>query len=298
MDFIVGALFLFAIWVFISSVFTVSQKTVEIVEIFGKFYAAKAPGLQLKWFWPIASRAGVVNMRIREFKDTVGVKTSDNAFLTFPVAVQFQVLDKKVKAAFYELDNAEGQISSFVLNVVRSKAAGMPMNDLFRNREDIASSVKSELSERMSQYGYEIITVLVDEPQPSAEVQAAFNRVISASREKEAAANEAEAARILMVGEAKAEAESLELKATAYVNQRKIMAEGIKDSMAELRSGLKDVSDREILNYFSGIDLRDTIRDASKNGSVIIIPAEMGSSHLSKTVGLIKALESKPQDKD
>ena len=71
----------------------------------------------------------------------------------------------------------------------------------------------------MSEYGYDIVNVLVDEPQPSPEVQAAFNRVIAAQREREAAENEAEAQRIRLVGVAEAEKTSKRLQGEGIAAQ-------------------------------------------------------------------------------
>lgn len=267
--YIIAGVILF--FVISSCVLVVRQKTAQVIEVFGKFESVKPAGLQFKKPWPIAASVGTINLKIQEVKDIVGVKTLDNAFIRFPVAVQFRVLENKVQAAFYELDQPVQQIKSFVLNIIRSKAAGMTMADLYTSRDDIAVAVEEDLKSKLESFGYEIVTVLVDEPEPSKEVADAFNRVIAAKREQEAAIAEAEALRIRKVGEAKANAESLKLTAQAYVEQRKTIAEGIGDAMKEIREGLQDVSDQVILEYFAGIDERDAIRDAAKgNGSIIV----------------------------
>jgi regulator of protease activity HflC (stomatin/prohibitin superfamily) len=256
-----------------SSIFTVRQKTAVIVELFGKFYAVKAAGLRLKPIAPFGRVAGIVNLKIQEVKQSIDVKTLDNAFLIFPVAVQFRAIESKAKEAFYELQDPVEQISSYTLNIIRSSAAGMAMNDLYSNKDSVSKYVEEELREELSKFGYEVIRVLIDQPQPSQEVADAFNRVIASQRLQEAAKAEAEGLKIKLVGEAQAEAESLRLKAQAYVDQRQIMAAGISVAMGELRDGLQNVSDREILDYFAGIDYRDTIREASKGkGSIIVTP--------------------------
>ncbi|BBM85179.1 SPFH domain-containing protein [Candidatus Uabimicrobium amorphum] len=272
-----------------SCIVVVRQKTAQIIEVFGKFEAVKPAGLQFKKPWPIASSVGTVNLKIQEVKDIVGVKTLDNAFIRFPVAVQFRVLENKVQAAFYELDQPVQQIKSFVLNIIRSKAAGMTMADLYTSRDDIAVAVEEDLKSKLESFGYEIVTVLVDEPEPSKEVADAFNRVIAAKREQEAAIAEAEALRIRKVGEAKANAESLKLTAQAYVEQRKTIAEGIGDAMKEIRDGLQGVSDQVILEYFAGIDERDAIRDAAKGKGSIIVFTNSKSTENDPTA-LIKAI--------
>lgn len=277
---IIFIIFVLIIWFLTTGVFIVKQKTVAVVEIFGRFYGIKEAGLRIKFPAPIAFVAGRINLKIQEIIDKVEVKTLDNAFLSFPVSVQFRAIPEKAKEAFYELEDPVDQITSYILNLIRSKAASMEMNDLYINKDDINKEVEISLKEELSGYGYEIVRVLVDEPQPSQEVANAFNRVIAARREQEAAQAEADALKIKEIGKAQAEAESLKLKAVAYVNQRKVLAEGIGDAMAELRSGLNGVSDYQILNYFADIDYRDTLRDASKNpGTLIILPSSSSKNN-------------------
>lgn len=286
--------FLFVMCVLGSCVVIVQQKSAKVIENLGKFDSIQGAGLHFKRPWPIARVAGTVNLKIQEVKDNVGVKTSDNAFVRFPVAVQFRVIESKVQAAFYELDRPVAQIKSFVLNLIRSKAAVMTMAELYTTRDDIALAVESGLKEKLESYGYEIIAVLVDEPEPSQEVADAFNRVIAAKREQEAAEAEAEALRVRKVGEARANSESLELTALAYVKQRQTIAEGIGEAMKEIREGLEGVGDQAILDYFAGIDERDAIRDAAKGpGSVIVFTNSQANRDDANQLALTKSLIKK-----
>ena len=113
-----GLAFLLALGAWLStSIMVVKQKTAVIVEVFGRFHTVKDAGLRLKYPYPIAveRRTPVgtrVNLRLRELKEHVSVKTRDNAFVSFPVAVQYRVNPMRIKEAFYELDDAQGQIVS------------------------------------------------------------------------------------------------------------------------------------------------------------------------------------------
>ena len=121
----------------------------------------------------------------------------------------------------------------------------------------------------MLDYGYEIIDILVDEPEPSQEVQVAYNNVIASKRELDAAKHQAESKKVLLIGEAEAEAKSLELKAESYAKQRKIIARGISSALDEVNNDA--ITPLSILEFISGIDYRDTIRDAAKSSSNTLI---------------------------
>jgi len=275
---------------FFGFLFIVKQKEAEIIERFGKFIRIARAGLNIK-IPLIERRVGTLSLRIREMSESVTAKSKDNAFVSVPVKVQFQVIEKEEKKAFYELEDAEDQISSYIVNTVRSKATEMDMNALFASKSIFEEAVENILSEKFSDYGFAIINVLVDDPLPSEEVVMAFNRVISSKREKEAAENEAEALRIMTVANAKAEAESLELKAEAYVNQRDIIAKGLSTALKSFKVG---VSEERLLGYLEGIDWRDTIRDASQGkGTTIVIPADMKGDTMTKILAANEAGNNK-----
>ncbi len=246
------------------SVIIVKQQTVQVIEVFGRFHNAKHAGLRFKVPYPIGIVSGVMDLSIKELSRSINVKALDNAFLEVPVKVQYRVISTKIKEAFYELSSPENQIVSYVVNVVRSTASSMPMADLFQSKNAIEDSVKSTLNERFSSYGFEIINVLVDDPQPSPEIRIAFDKVIASEREKEAAINYAESYRIKKVGEAKAEAESIQLKSQAYIQSRAEIAQLIKEKL--------NITDDELLKLIAGIDYRDALRDISKSGSLIVVP--------------------------
>lgn len=118
-----------------------------------------------------------------------------------------------------------------MLNNVRQTASGMEMIELYANRDSMEEQVQSALLERFAQFGYLIENVLVDEPQPSEEVRSAFNRVIASHRLKEAAENEAAAARIRLVGVAEAEAKSKALQGEGMAQMREAVARGLENAM-------------------------------------------------------------------
>lgn len=257
-----------------SSIFVVRGKTAAILETFGRPHkAAVFPGLQIKLPFPIARIVARVNLQLQEIHADVSVKTSDNAFLTLPVKVQYRASDDPGGAvkAHYELEAPEKQITSYVLNNVRQTASGMEMADLYANRDAVEQQVQGALSEQFARFGYVIENVLVDEPQPSTEVRNAFNQVIASKRLMEAARNEAEAQRIKLVGAAQAEAESKKLQGEGMAQMREAIARGLEEAMKTMvRAGL---SSERAIQFLSDTNRLDTITSAASHGNTIIIDA-------------------------
>lgn len=257
-----------------SMLYVVKGKTAVILETFGRPHPhAVFPGLHVKAPWPITIVVARVNLQIQEIHADVSVKTSDNAFMTLPVKVQYRASDEAVGAvkAHYELEAPEKQIASYVLNNVRQTASGMEMTDLYANRDAVEQEVQTALSEQFARFGYIIENVLVDEPQPSPEVRDAFNQVIASKRLMEAARNEAEAQRIKLVGAAQAEAESKKLQGEGMAQMREAIARGLEEAMKTMK--ISGLSTEQAIQFLSDTNRLDTITSAATHGNTIIIDA-------------------------
>lgn len=267
-------LLILAVLLLPTMLYVVKGKTAVILETFGRPHQhAVFPGLRVKWPAPITTIVARVNLQLQEIHADVSVKTSDNAFMTLPVKVQYRASDDSVGAvkAHYELEAPEKQITSYVLNNVRQTASGMEMTELYANRDAVEQQVQVALSEQFARFGYIIENVLVDEPQPSAEVRDAFNKVIASKRLMEAARNEAEAERIKLVGAAQAEAESKKLQGEGMAQMREAIARGLEGAMATMtKAGLKTDQALQLLTDTNRID---AITSAAAHGNTIIIDA-------------------------
>ena len=112
----------------------------------------------------------------------------------------------------------------------------MKLDDVFEKKDDVANAVKRELNDAMKNYGYDIIKALVTDIDPDSQVKEAMNRINAAEREKVAAQYEGDAARILIVEKAKAEAESKRLQGQGIADQRREIARGLEESVDVLNN--------------------------------------------------------------
>ena len=228
-------LFLFLVLLTLSGLFIVKQQTSAVVERFGKFIAIRKPGLHIKI--PIIDKiSGRVSLRVLQLDVIVETKTKDDVFVKLKVSVQYRVVPAKVYEAFYKLDFPQDQITSYVFDVVRAVVPKMKLDDVFEKKDEIAIAVKGELNDAMINYGYDIIKTLVTDIDPDKEVKAAMNRINAAERQKVAAQYEGDAARILIVEKAKAEAESKRLQGQGIADQRREIARGLEESVDVLNN--------------------------------------------------------------
>lgn len=251
-----------AAWLVWDSFFVVKQQSALIIERLGKFKSVRFAGFNLKlpFFDRIVKNQ---NLRIQQLDVEVETKTLDNVFLGTRVSVQYMVKKSKVAESYYELENPELQIESYVFDTIRSEIPKMKLDDVFSNKDGLALSIKESLADAMEDFGYQIINSLVTDLQPETSVKNAMNKINATEREKIAAANEAEAQKIKMVKIAEAEADSKRLQGLGLANQRKEIARGIKESIETIQA--TGVDQGEVMTLLLVTQHYDAIQDFAKN---------------------------------
>ena len=270
--------------------FVVKQQTAAVIERFGKFTSIRHSGLQLKI--PVIDRiAGKLSLKIQQLDVVVETKTKDDVFVKLKVSVQFQVIKTKVYDAFYKLDYPHDQITSYVFDVIRAEVPKMKLDDVFEKKNDIAIAVKSELNDAMIEYGYDIIKTLVTDIDPDTQVKNAMNRINAAEREKVAAQYEGDAARILIVEKAKAEAESKRLQGQGIADQRREIARGLEESVEVLNKvGINSQEASALIVVTQHYDTLQAV-GADTNSNLILLPnsPQAGSDMLNNMVASFTA---------
>ena len=261
----------FTLLIIISAFFIVKQQTAVIVERFGKFQSIRQSGLQIKI--PLVDRiSGRLSLKIQQLDVIIETKTLDDVFVRLKVSVQYKVIKDRVYDAFYKLDYPHDQITSYVFDVVRAEVPKMKLDDVFVKKDDIALAVKAELNDAMSGYGFDIIKTLVTDIDPDAQVKQAMNRINASEREKIAAQFEGDAARILIVEKAKAEAESKRLQGQGIADQRREIARGLEESVDVLnKAGINSQEASALIVITQHYDTLQSI-GADTNSNLILLP--------------------------
>jgi len=264
-----------ALFLLKGTLYMVKQQTAVVIERLGKFHKVSRPGLQFK-IPLIDSIAGDINLKVRELPVEVETKTKDDVFVKIIVSVQFFVVNsiEGIEDSFYKLNNPEQQIQSYVFDSIRSEVPKMELDSVFAEKDKIAIAVKNELSETMQQFGFDFIKALVTDIDPDAKVKHAMNEINAAKRMKEAAKEEAAAAKIRVIAAAEADAESKRLAGEGIALQRIAIANGLKESVAEVKLAMEDhVTSQDVMNMLFMTQHYETVAKLSENNtSTIFMP--------------------------
>jgi regulator of protease activity HflC (stomatin/prohibitin superfamily) len=267
-----------ALILLIGSLFTVEQRTVAVVQRFGKFVREAGPGIQMKVPF-IDHVAGRVNLRVQQLDVAIETKTEDNVFVKMIVAVQYFVLPDRVYDAFYKLDDASRQIRSYVFDVIRAQVPKIKLDDVFEKKDDIAEAVKVELSHVMEGFGYGILKALVTDIEPDPRVKEAMNEINAAQRMRVAANEKGEAERILKVKLAQGDAESKALQGKGIADQRQAIVAGLRDSVDEFQRSVPGTTAKDVMNLVLMTQYFDMLKEigASSRSNAILIPHSPGN---------------------
>jgi regulator of protease activity HflC (stomatin/prohibitin superfamily) len=272
--------------VVIPHIVVIRQKTAAVVESWGRFERVLHAGTYVVLPWQTV--AGRLSLRVQELQVNVETKTSDDVFVRLLIAVQYYVIPDRVREAFYELANPIQQIESYIFDEVRSAVPGMPLDEVFRNKDEIANAVKQNLEETMTQYGYGIVRALVNDIDPDPKVKDAMNEINAATRLRKAAEERGEAERILKVKQAQGDAESNVLHGKGIAGQRKAIIDGLRESVEEFEHAVPGATVEDVMQLILLTQYFDMLKEVGGNSraNTVMIPHTPGG--LTEVIGQIR----------
>jgi len=219
---------------------------VGIVEKFDKFQRIATPG-ELLLESPLGSCCSCLNekvakrlsMRIRELPVTSRTKTKDNVFLEITVVIMFRILneeEERVYNAAYRLTDIRAQIGDYVEDVIRSRVAGLELDQVFLSTHEIATTLLEQIADKLNEFGYTIVSTLITNIEPDISVRRAMNEVNTQRRLKAAQVFNAEAEKAVDINRAQADAECKYLQGVGLAKMRTAIIDGLADSIDTLQS--------------------------------------------------------------
>lgn len=255
---------------------SVEQQTARIVSRFGKFVKVCSAGLSFKFPF-IDAVSDAISLRTEQLEVVELTYTDKGTSVTIAANVQYYVdeNDSSVQLAYYKLANPKGQISSHVSSAIRAKVPTMSLEAVQNNQAQIASHVKTELTEIMRQYGYVISDVLITKADPDASVVKANNDKYASEQAKETAKNIAEANKTRVVESAKADAEAMKLHGQGIAEERAAIVLGLQESVTNFETAVPGATAADAMRMVLFQQYVDTMAKlgASAGSKIVFMPS-------------------------
>ncbi len=228
--FAVGALILWAAM----GVYQVDQQERAVVLRFGKYLDTVQPGL--RWNPPLIDEVVKVNVtKIRAQSFSEIMLTKDENIVEVKLSVQY-LIDDPAKFVL-QVRDPEISLQHATQSALRHVVGDNPMDlVLTEGRAAIAIQVQERVQRYLAAYSTGILVskVNVDDAQPPAQVQAAFDDVIKAREDEERLKNEAQSYANGIIPEARGQAQRQLEDANAYKEEVIAKAEGEAERFNQL----------------------------------------------------------------
>jgi len=263
---------------------------VGLKERFGKYEKTLDAGCSC--LIPCIDTYNLVNLRVQTINVRCESKTKDNVFVFIETSVQYKVI--KPEESYYQLDDSKAQIRAFVFDVIRAEVPKLTLDEVFTDKERLSRSVKSELTEMLEAYGFEIMSTPVTDIDPDANVKKSLNKMNEQKNIKEAMKEKAESDAIVKVKNAEAEGAEIRIRAEADAEakyqagiglsrQRQAIVDGLSESVQLFQEGVKGVDAQTVMDlimitqYFDMMEHIGTSK--TKGTNTLFIPNGPGEVH-------------------
>jgi regulator of protease activity HflC (stomatin/prohibitin superfamily) len=176
--------------------------------------------------------------------------------------------------------------------VLRSEVPLLELDAVFEAKEELALTVKNALAETMTNYGYQIVQVLITDLDPDQKVKNAMNEINSSKRLKFAVAERAEGDKILQVKAAEAEAEAKYLSGVGVAKQRKAIVDGLRGSIVNFQGSVEGSSTKEVMDLLLLTQYFDMLQSVGTdpNCRTVFVPSSSSAGGTSAGTEMRNAL--------
>ncbi|WP_125607818.1 SPFH domain-containing protein [Lapidilactobacillus bayanensis] len=228
----------FLLWILFSSIAIIHTGEVGIVERLGVYVKTMEPGFHI--VLPIIYRiTEVVNMkqipmRVAEQE----VITKDNVVVKISETLKYHITD--VNAYVYKNKDSVTSMVQDTRAALRGIIGNMDLNDVLNGTETINRSLFEQLSEVTAGYGLNVDRANIDSVEVDHDIQESMNKLLRASREKEANIMQAEGFKQAAIAKAEGGKQSAILEAEGNKQTQILEAEGRAQSQRLLYEAIRD----------------------------------------------------------
>lgn len=264
--------------VLLTSMAIIHTGEVGIVERLGKYVRTLEPGFHV--VMPLVYRiTEIVNMKQIPLKvDEQEVITKDNVVVRISETLKYHITD--VNAYVYQnKDSVLSMIQDTRANL-RGIIGNMDLNDVLNGTETINQTLFQQIATTTAGYGLNVDRVNIDSIQVDSTIQESMNKLLRASREKEANIMEAEGQKQAAIAKAEGEKQSAILEAEADKQSAILQAQGRAESQRLIASAVKDqinsineglINNGELYLQYKNVEALEQLAQGDSN--TVVLPS-------------------------
>ncbi len=305
-----GSIFAFAVGVFFvgglvlltSGLRTVTQGTIAVVTMFGRYRRMLPPGLN--FIVPFVERIHrTISIQNRSMEIAFQAITADQANVYFKAMLLYSVLDQRestivnVAFKFIDEDSFRQAMIRTIEGAVRSFVATKKQTEILSLRGEIVAAVKMHLDSSLEGWGYHLIDLQMNDIIFDGPVMESMARVVASQNLLAAAENEGRALLVTKTRQAEAEGNAIRIAADADRTAQKLRGEGIALFREEAGKGMSHaVRQMEEAGLNASLILfqmwTEAMKHVSEFGRGNVIFLDGSPSGMEKTLQQMAAMQS------
>lgn len=247
-NFLIILIFLIPLFFLLGPFVTVTQGTVAVITMFGKYRRILLPGLNFRipLLESVSRRISIQNQSVEMNFQAI---TLDQANVHFKAMLLYSVLNheeetiKNVAFKFIDQNSLMTALVRTVEGCARSFVATKKQAEILLLRRDIVEAVKKQLDQNLESWGYHLIDLQMNDVSFDAEIIQSMARVVASSNLRAAAENEGQALLITKTKQAEAEGRAIQIAAEAEKEAAQLRGQGVALFREEVAKGMRLAAD-------------------------------------------------------
>lgn len=250
---------------------TVSQGTIAVVTVFGKYRRVMGPGLNMKipFIEVVFKRVSIQNRSVElEFQAI----TIDQANVYFKAMLLYAVINtneesiKNVAFKFIDDRNFMQALVRTIEGSIRGFVATKKQSEVLSLRKEIVEDVKGQIDQSLEEWGYHLLDLQLNDITFDEAIIKSMAQVVASSNLKAAAENEGQALLITKTKAAEADGNATKIAAEAERMAAQLRGQGVALFREEVAKGMSQAAkEMEQANLDTSVILFSMWTEAIKN---------------------------------
>ncbi|MFM8312321.1 MAG: SPFH domain-containing protein [Ilumatobacteraceae bacterium] len=296
---VVGALV--AIILLVTSLRTVSQGTMAVTTVFGKYRRTLRPGLNL--LIPVVERIyRRITVQNRAIELQFQAITQDQANVYFTAMLLYAAIneaEETIKNIAFKFVSEQDFLTALIRSVegsTRGFVATKKQAEILLLRGEIVAEVKDNLDHVIEGWGYHLIDLQLNDITFDQAITTSMAQVVASNNLKAAATNEGDALLIRRTKEAEAEGTAIRIGAEAERTAAQLRGQGVALFREEVARGLAQAArELEDQNVDSALILfsmwTESIRHVAENGKGNVLFLDGSPEGMQKQIRDLMAMQ-------
>jgi len=240
---------LIIVFIIFSGLVTVTQGSIAVITLFGKYQRILRPGLNFKI--PLIEQVyRTISIQNRSVELEFQAVTLDQANVYFKSMLLYSVINQEeqtIKNVAFKFISDKDLMQALIRTVegsIRGFVATKKQAEILLLRREIVEFVKDQIDKSLEEWGYHLQDLQINDITFDQVIMESMSKVVASNNLKAAAENEGQALLITKTKAAEAEGNAIKISAEAEKEAARLRGQGVALFREEVAKGMSEAADQ------------------------------------------------------